>query len=260
MSDEGYSIQRLLVLRKLTVAISKLLTEQMREYLATLSPLLRPRTVLGGYVDSSTKETARGADKNFKELQSLYETIATAKPFNLPAELKPPVEIISTTLEFTPLNYSHAAKTEQESKTVTVTSPLTWTLNYSGFSLGRLRELVADRNRSGKELGEFVLHYLVLHLVISKQKGITDILDALHFPINSDERAPGLGDLPITYVTSSISTIRPPDNVIIESTEISGRDVFEEIVNIDDIIKLRDPLKERLTEIVKSHGEALLPQ
>jgi len=260
MSDEGYSIQELLVLRKLTVAASKLLTEQMKEYLATLAPLLRPKAVLGDYVDSSTKEAARGADRNFKELQSLYEAVATAKPFNLPAELKPPIEIVSATLEFTPLEYSHAANAGGQDKTVTVTSPLTWVLNYSGFSLGRLRELVSDRSRSGKELKEFVLHYLVLHVVISRQKGITDILNALHFPISANERAPGLGELPITYVRSTISTIRPPDNVIIESTDISGRDVFEEVINIDDIVKLHDPLKDRLIEIVSSHGRNLPPQ
>ena len=48
-----------------------------------------------------------------------------------------------------------------------------------------------------------------------------------------------------------------PDDVIIESTEVSGMDAFEEVVNVDDIAALRDPLRERLLEIVKASGAAL---
>lgn len=259
--EEGYSIQRLLALRKLTVAISKLLGEQVREYLTTLAPLLRPKTVFGDYIQSSVKEPSRaGAEKAFRELQSLYERIAGAKPFNLPTELKPPIEIVSTALEFTPLEYTHAARTDSEGKTVTVTSPLVWVLNYSGFPLGRLRQLVADRNRSGNELREYVLHYLVMQVVLSKQAGVTQILETLHFPVTSDHRLPELGDLPLTHISSSISTHLPPDQVIIESTEISGRNVFEEVVNMDDILKLKDPLKERLTGLVQNQFPDMLPE
>jgi len=31
------------------------------------------------------------------------------------------------------------------------------------------------------------------------------------------------------------------------------------VVNLEDIVKLRDPLKDRLVELVESHGEKLLP-
>jgi hypothetical protein len=258
--EEGYSIQRLLLLRKLTVAISKLLSEQVRDYLTTLAPLLRPKAVLGDYIQSNIKEPSRaGADKAFKELQTLYEQIAGTKPFNLPTELKPPIEIVSTALEFTPLEYEHSARTEDETKTVVVTSPLKWVLNYSGFSLGRLKTLVADRNRSANELREFILHYLVLQVVLSKQTGVTNILQTLHFTVSSEQYLPELGKLPITQITSAISTHLPPDNVIIESTEISGRNVFEEVINVEDIVKLRDPLRERLVELVKGHDPELLP-
>jgi hypothetical protein len=259
--EEGYSIQELLVLRKLTVTISKLLSEQLRDYLTTLAPLLRPKAVLGGYIQSSAKEQTRaGAERAFKELQSLYEQVAGAKPFNLPTELKPPIEILSTALEFTPLEYAHVARGgDDDGKTVTVTSPLRWVLNYSGFTLGRLKELVADRNRSGKELREYLLHYLVMQVVLSKQSGVTRILETLHFPVSTENRLPELGGLPITHISSSITTLLPPDNVIIESTEISGRNVFEEVINIEDIVKLRDPLRERLIEVVRNQDASLLP-
>jgi hypothetical protein len=256
MTEEGYDIQRLLVLRKLTRAISDLLRGQMKEYLSTLAPLLRPRATLGDYVQSSTRETSRIADAAFKELQGIYESVARASPFNLSGELKPPIEITSTALEMTPMEYSYEAQTGSESKTVTVVSPLKWMLTYSGFAPGRVKELLRDRGRAGEEVQRFLLHYVVLHVVMRKQTGVTDILDALHFPITSGTEA-DFGQLPLTYISSSISTVRPPDSVIIESTEVSGMDVFEEVVRLEDVAQLQDPLKQRLVELIRSHGEEL---
>jgi len=253
------TVQDLLRLRKVTRAIADLLRNQMKEYLTTLSPLLRPKALLGEYVQGGGKETVRGAEKAFGELQALYATVASNAPFNLPKELTPPIEIISTALDVTMAEYIHEANTDQESKKVTVTSPLKWTLNYSGFSLGKLQELIATRDRNNEELQRFIVHNLVLHLVIAKQPGVTNILEALHFPITTEKR-PAFGELPITGISASVSTFRPADSVIIESTEISGMDAFEEIANIDDIVQLGDPLKDRLLELVRSHGNNLLPQ
>jgi hypothetical protein len=251
--EEHFNTQRLLTLRKLTRAVADVLRSQMKDYLSTLAPLLRPNVVLGDYIQNSAKASVKGADRAFKELQGLYESVAAAKPFNLSKELKPPIAILSTALDMTPMEYTHAAQTDQESKTVSITSPFKWVLNYSGFTPGRLKELLADRQRSADEVQQVILHYLVMHLVISKQSGITQILDALHFPVSSG-RLPEFGELPVTYLSSSISTIRPPDKVIVENTEISGMNVFEEVINIEDLARMRDPLKERLITLVKSHG------
>lgn len=257
--EERYDTQKLLVLRKLTRAISELLRGQMKEYLTTLAPLLRPKVVLGDYVQSSTKETARGADRAFKDLQSLYETVAPSKPFNLPPDLNPPIEIINTALEMTPMEYTHAANTERENKTVTITSPLKWVLTYSGFAQGQLKEMLKHRDRNTDKLRQHLLHHLVMHTVITKQPGVTSILDALHFPIIT-EQVQEFGQMPVTYISSTISTNRPPDEVIIESTEISGMDAFEEIVNLNDVVQMHNPLKDQLIELVRTYGADLLPQ
>ncbi|MBV9209275.1 MAG: hypothetical protein JOZ52_01530, partial [Acidobacteria bacterium] len=152
MTEERFDTERLLRLRKLTRSIADHLRGQMKEYLSTLAPLLRPRAVLGDYVQSSTRETSKNADAAFKDLQSVYEAVARRPPFNLSSELKPPVEIISTALEMTPMEYSYEAKTERESKQVTVISPLKWMLTYSGFAPSRLKEMLRDRGRSGEEV------------------------------------------------------------------------------------------------------------
>jgi hypothetical protein len=266
--ENGYSIKKLLVLRKLTRAVADLLHGQMREYLATLTPLLRPRAVLGHLVEGGGKETVHGADKALAELQTLYETLSASKPFNLRKELKQPLEIAGTTLETTPLEYAYVAQAEGTTKTVTITSPLTWVLSYAGLAPGRViqvgftpkrfREVLAERGLSKDELQQFLVHYLVMHVVATRQVGVAKILDALHFPLGA-RTAAEFGTLPLTTIASAITTVRPPDGVIIESTEISGTSAFEEVVNLDEIARLDDPLKRRLIELVRSHGEDLLP-
>lgn len=253
MVDNRYSIERLIELRKLTRAIADLLRGQMKEYLATLAPLLRPHVLLGGYIQGTTKDPVRGADQAFKELEGLYETIGRAKPFNLTKDLKPPLDLASFALDMSVMEYSHIATTERHSKSVVVASPLKWALTYSGFNPSRFAEALSTRNKDGTELQSFVVHYLVMHLVISKQSGVRNVLEALHFPIVT-EYSDQFGGLPLTYISSMITTSRPPDEVMVESTEVSGMDAFEEIVNVEDIAKMRDPLRDRLIEIIETHS------
>jgi hypothetical protein len=257
--DERYSTKGLLALRKLTRAVGDLFRGQLKEHFETLGPLLRPRNVLGEYVQPATKETVKGAETAFKELQGLYEKVATSKPFHLPKELKPPLSVMSTALELTPMEYSHVAKTDRDTKTVTVSSPLRWLLSYAGYGPRRLRELLAERNRTGDELQQFVLHYLMLHIVLAKQTGVAKLLEALHFPMSSG-RLPDCGELPVTTISAYLTTVRPPDDVIIESTEVSGMDAFEEVVNPEDIVALRDPVQTRLLELAKVHAPELLAE
>jgi hypothetical protein len=249
--EEHYDTQRLLALRKSTRAIADLLRLQMREYISTLAPLFHPRNVLGSYVEGGTYETSMTGEKAFKDLQDLYAKIARSKPYSLPPEFKTPLEIINTQLEMTPVEYRHVANSGGEQKAVAITSPLKWALTYKGFGPGRLREVLETSDRRTDDLQQFVLHYLMIHSVVSKQPGLSHILAALHFPI-SLEYCDEFGELPLTYIASSISTVRPPDEVLVESTDVSGMDAFEELVQLEDIAKLRDPLKEQLLEITKA--------
>lgn len=251
MADERYSIDKMLVLRKLTRAVADLLRGQLKDYLSTLAFLLRPKSVLGDFVDGS-KETYQGQQSAFQEFETAYLAVANKRPFNLPKELTPPLEVVSGSPEITPLEYVHTAKTDRDSKTVTITAPLRWTLTYTGFGPKRLQTLLGGRTVSN-EVREYVLHTLMMHVVMARQPGLAKILEGLHFPV-STARLPGCGELPFTFLTASVPTVRPPDEVIIQSTEISGSDAFEEVVNLDELAALKDPFRERLMELVKSQG------
>jgi hypothetical protein len=46
--------------------------------------------------------------------------------------------------------------------------------------------------------------------------------------------------------------------VIIQSAELTGMDAFEEVVRIEDLSALRDPLKDRLIEIARQQAPELV--
>jgi hypothetical protein len=250
--DVRYSTQQILHLRKLTRALADAVRGQLKDHLAALTPVFRPHRVLGDYVQG-VKEGLRGPEQALQELRSIYSAAASVKPFHLLNlnELRPPIELANTTLEFTPVEYTHQAKTDSQSKTVLVTAPFRWVLSYSGFGPGRLKQLLASRDRKNEDLHQFVLHYAVLHLVVSRQPGIGRLLEALRFPLSSG-KLPEFGALPIVFLSSCISTVVPPDEVVIESTEISGQGVFEEVVDMEALRDLRDPVREKLLEIAGS--------
>jgi len=251
---EPFSIERVQSLRRLTRAVADLLTERLTTYLATLSPLFRPRRVLGEHIRGAEKEPMKGADRAFREMQGLFDAVARGKPFTLARDLKSPVEVSSVNLEIHPVEYDHDVKFGSETRTVVVRSPLAWVLSYSGYGPEVLPKLLAHRTGANEELYEWLVHQMVLHAVVSNQPGLTDILSRLHFPISVVKEAAS-GALPITRLASPLSTIRPPDDVIMQSVELSGMDAFEEVINVDDIGRIGDPLKQQLIQIARSHGE-----
>jgi len=249
-------VQSLLVLRKLTRAITDVVRVQMTEYLKTLTPLLRPKAVLGDYVTGGVKEPSRKSDKAFADLQALYDSVATAKPYNLPRELAPPLSFASPTLEITPLDYVHVAQSGGETRRIKVRCPLTWVLTYTDFPPTRLQELLDTKARSVEELQRFVLSYLVMHLAATSDPGLRLMFEALHFPLTTS-KSPQFGDLPITRIGIPITTTRPSDDLVIQSAELTGMDAFEEVVRIEDIALLGDPLKERLLQLAREQAPEL---
>jgi hypothetical protein len=247
---ERNSIQSLLVLRKLTRAIADVVRVQMSEYLVTLTPLLRPKVLLGDYVQGGDRDPNLRAERVYKELQALYEKIAPAKPFSLTRELQPPFGLSNVGLEITPLDYSHVAQSGGEARKIMVRRPLTWVLSYSGFPPNRLPELLDARTRVIDELQRFILSYLIIHLATKHQAGVLQVLDALHFPVTTT-KLPGFGELPVTLIGAAISTSRPSDSVMLESAELTGMDAFEEVVEPADIASLRDAFKQRLLEVAR---------
>ncbi len=246
----GDAVPSLLVRRRLTRVIADIVRSQMTEYLGTIAPLLRPRMIFGDYVEDGSKETTRRSEKAYKDLVALYESVAVSKPFNLQRELQLPLRVSGAGgLEITPVDTPHTIEAGSGSRKITVRSPLLWTLSYSGFAPTRLPDLVNAKLRAADDLTQFVIGHLLLHVVLQHSPGLTNMLSALHFPVTT-ATLPESGPLPFTRIGVAVSTMRPSDDIILETAELTGMDAFEEVVNLEDLSNLADPLKQRLVDAV----------
>lgn len=247
----------LLKLRRATRATSQWLEARLRGFLATMSPLIQPRHVFGQYLRGAGKQSVKGEAEAFAELRDQFVALAESS-FSMRKQLDSPFELANTTLDVVPAEYVHHAASEKLQKEITVTQPLRWVLCYSGFTPRRLKQLMNNpKTVVASELPECVLHFLALHVTLAHRGGVQEMLEALQFPLRTGA-IEEFGALPVTYIECPISSHRPSDAVMIESTELSGNAVFEELLAVEQIVAMEDPLRSKLTEIVNEHGEGLI--
>ncbi len=243
--DESFDMTRLLELRKLTRQVDDVVRGDARDHLATLTPLLRPQTVLGDFVQGGEKQSVRGADRVWKELVTLYDGLAGKAPFGLARELKPPLHAPGTAIEMAPVQYAHDVPTGGAPTRVVVTRPFEWVLSYSAHGPQRLRDLIADPNRDAEELQRVLALAIALHLAVARQAGVAKVFAALRLPLET-RRFAEFGGLPVTVMASAVPSLRPPDAVVAQSTEMTGERAFQEVVDAAAIERLDDPWRSRL--------------
>ncbi len=96
---------------------------------------------------------------------------------------------------------------------------------------------------------EFVIRCCLMHCILNKNPGIIALFRALRWEVNT-ETSPDLGSLPLTTLTAPLFSMLPQDSLILESTEMSGMPVFEEVVDVDAIDRIQDPLAQKVQKIV----------
>lgn len=258
--NQQMDLSNLLRLRKVTRAVEEHFRSQLNAHLRSLQPLFRPTNILGEYIRNAPKQTVRIADASLKELRSLYVRVGRVKPFRFEDEIRPPIDVFGAAAEIHPVTYSYTPQNAADEAAITVTSPLTWVLSYKDLGPDRLRELLASRSGTARlELQSCLVHYLVLHIILSQEIGVVSILRAMRFTVRM-ELVEALGGLPVTYISAPVKTLLPSDEVIVQSTELSGSSAFEEIVDIDSVLQMSDPVKDTLTELVGGFGDDLLIQ
>lgn len=247
--DDLFDIPKLLKLRKDTNTISAYLEQELKSNITTLAPLFHPKLVFGEHI-SGCKQAVKSSDATFKQLQETYKSLRQSKAFyNKLNELTSPIDVFGSSLELIPYEYSYKITTNDESKTVQIKSPLKWILCFKSQGINQLKDLLTEQaNPRTTDIQVCVLHHLALQSIYLKRQNVTKILEALHFPV-SLKTCTELGDLPLIYISSSVTTMLPPDEIIIQSTELSGMPVFEEIIDLDATKQLTDPFKEKLLEL-----------
>lgn len=249
-TERALSFEQLADLREKTEAISQFLQKQLRAHLETLRPLLAPRRLLGKYV--GVKEDVVGADRAFAQLQEHYKGVC-GKPFTLPPELdEGALSGIDSRIDLYPWEYTHQTKSERETRTVTITSPVQWILTYSSeYTLSQLVQATAGKEqRRSESIRQFVVNALVMQGMLAKFPGITQLLADLRYDIRL-QKSPGLGELPLVTVRSCLTSFRPADSLVLAATRLSGIPAFIELVDLDAVKTLPDPLKLRIEEMLR---------
>jgi hypothetical protein len=254
---EDLKIEQLLQLHALTRDVAKLCQKQLRGYLDTMALLFRPRRILGDGIEGVEREAIADSERTVAELRELYRKVAS-RPFGLRPELGFPLEGVATQMQLYDWEYLHPIQDERGWRNIKVTSPLTWVLTYSSpYSLPMLRQVLAGQEeRDSDAVRAFVVRACLTHLHLQKFPGITDLLAGLRYHIDV-RQSPETGELPLVTISAPFATVRPPDSLVNIAAGLAGGSSFAEVVDVNSVRNIHDPLRDQVTAIFRKHGQEL---
>jgi hypothetical protein len=235
-------------LRDASQQIVQFLNTRLSGYLTTLTPLFAPRKVLGEFMESAYRERVPGADKNFAAIEKRYKAIAR-ETFGMPSKLGTPLANIKNQLEVYPWEYLHQLDGDSN-QAVRISSPVKWVMAYaSGYTLSDLLEqrVQGEKPESG-DIKQLILNSLTLWKLIDQLPNVVQLLGDLRFSV-SIETDSASGELPYVVLTSDVPAFRPQDDLISTVTQLSGKQVFEELIDVDAIADMPDPFTDKLQEL-----------
>ena len=152
--------------------------------------------------------------------------------------------------------YLHETKTDRGRRAIKVTTPLTWVIAYSStYSLSMLRQVVAGHEeRDSDAVRAFVLRACLMHLHFTKFPAIAELLAGLRYRVEV-RHSPELGDLPLVTISPPFSTMRPADNLVTTASGLAGGASFAEVLDLETVRKLQDPLRQEIAATFRTHGQ-----
>jgi hypothetical protein len=238
-AERALTIEELGSHRERTEIIARLLHERLASQLDALRPLFAPRRLLGRHVRSSVREEIPGADRAFAALKDRYHAT-----FALPKDLEGEPLTIEPILDLYPFEYPHRIADE---RTITMTNPVCWIVSYrSGYTIAQLENALEVRSTlRPSDARQFLLGALALQLLLETFPEIRDVLTDLRYEVALEKR-PGLGDLSLVTLRAPLPAFRPADDLIANATRLSGVPAFIELIDLEALPRLRDPLVERI--------------
>jgi hypothetical protein len=246
-AERSLSIEDLSDLRQKTESVSQFLTQQLSTHLETIRLIVGPRRLLGRHVRGGGD--LAGADRAFDEIKESYAKCC-GRPFGLSREINEDPVSIEARLEIYPWEYSYAL--DDDGRSITMTSPVRWVVSYrSGYTLSQLRKAIAAKESlRSEDVRQFLINALTLQHLLAKYPEIEQLLTDLRYQVRV-EPCDGLGQLPLVSVSSCLPSFRPTDELIKTATRFSGVPAFIELVDMAALDTLRDPLRERIEEILR---------
>jgi hypothetical protein len=237
-------------LRRKTERISKLLSDQLVQYLETLRPLLNPERAFGRYAGG--KGDSAEAEQCLAELQAKYKEVI-GKSLHLPPQFDTQwLSLVGNRVELIPYEYVHRIESGAESKAITMSSPAKWIFNYvSGMALMQVVQAVAAKDpRRQDSVRQFAVNALVAQVVLARNPGLVRLLADLRYEVKVEPCA-NLNMLPLVTLAACVPSFRPPDELILAATGFSGVPAFIELIGSSATENLSDPFKKRLEEAAR---------
>jgi len=250
ISRKNLTNEEFLKLRQTTGKIEQVLNKRLRSHLDIIRPLFIPRILLGNLVKSAYTDEIPGAQKAFTELQEWYAKICE-KPFGLPKKLQPPLPPISHQLECTPFQYSLSLEGEP-GRSITITSPVKWILSYqSECPLNRLKAMASGmESRQPDEMRQGLINHLTLVVFLKRFPILNQLFEDLRYQPEIIELS-DLGGLPVVILKTPVETFLPPDDFILQVTQLSGIAAFQEVIAFEAVENIPDPFKEHLKNLIR---------
>jgi hypothetical protein len=241
--------QQFIRLRKNTEKITKILDRRLKEHLNILKPLFTPRKLLGTYIKSVNMGDVPGSDKAFAELQEQYAAVCK-KPFGLPKKLQIPLSPISSQIDAVPFKYSIYIADSKE-KATSITAATRWILSYkSECPYFRLKAMVSgDETHQPDDIKQSLIEHLTMVLLLKNFKALSQLFQDLRYEVVI-QKLEDLGGLPVVILKAPIESFLPSDDFILQVTQLSGIRAFQEIIDLDAVEKMPDPLREALQQAV----------
>jgi hypothetical protein len=240
--------QEFLKLRQATDKIADVLTKRITTHLDILRPLFIPKKLLGTYVKSASMEEVVGSDKAFAMLQERYAAICE-QPFGLPKKLQSPLTPISSQLEAIPFQYPLLFESSNDKK-IRVTSPVKWIVSYrSECPLSRLQAMLSGKeSRQPEDMRRSLIDHITLVLFLERFQTLKLLLEDLRYQVEIIQ-LPEFGGLPVLTLKAPLATFLPPDDFILQITQFSGIPAFQEIIDLEALQNIDDPLKNTLLRL-----------
>jgi hypothetical protein len=247
-SVKEIKIEQLSGMREISQAVSQQLHQILVYHLKTLAPLFSPRKVLGEFMESAYKDKVPGADKIFVQFEARYKDLCQS-PFDIPTKLSTPIPSIQNNLTVYPWCYPHTIGNDF---VLSVRSPVRWILAYAAsYDLARLLQDRLDGSKPRYEdIKTLLVNSLTIATLIEISAGLKGLVEGLKFEL-SIEQSDIAGALPFVVIAAPINSFRPQDDLMKMVAQLSGRAVFEELVDIDAIMGLEHPFKQRLRPLLK---------
>lgn len=253
MADETpqkqLSLEDMMALRPASESISKWLQSELEDRLETIRPLLLPRRLLGRHLKTASTEEVKGADRAFQSLQEAFKG-AAGEPFRLSGKLESPIPSMTPGLSLSPWEYAYQLAEGETKREVIITSPASWHFSYPApLNLGQVRKMLSSKEgRNTEQLQQFMVSNVMMKVALERNGGIKRLLSAMRVAVE-EVTLPETGKLPLTKLSYPVPVFRPGDGLISNATKLAGVDRFGELVDVEAVAAIQDPLQVKLSSL-----------